>query len=132
MKLSQAALARPHRLEKTSEAEVENLRQGLSALGSEPELINEVALCLAYLSLGEHGRAGLALALVHEFQAEIDLAASRLSPPRRMALDSLLRRIETIAQIQATRNSLRTGMQFHTSHYLPRDAAAGDGAGLGR
>lgn len=106
-----------HRLtERTVEAEVENLRIGLSALPKEPELINEVALCLAYLSLGEHGRAALAIELVEEFREQINVAASRLPTPRRAALESLLRRIETISQIQATRDAMRLGNAMMAQH----------------
>lgn len=117
MKLSQPPFSRPTAVDRTVEAEVDNLRRGLEALTSEPELLNEVALCLAYLSLGEHGRASLALELVEEFRGPLEMASRHLSAIRKASFDSLLRRIETIAQIQATRNALRTGMQFHSSHY---------------
>jgi hypothetical protein len=117
MKLSSSSFSRPIAIDRTLNAEVENLRRGLEALAGEPELLNEVALCLAYLSLGEHGRASLALRLVEEFHPQLEVAASHLGPVRRASFESLLRRIEAIAQIQATRNALQTGMQFHSSHY---------------
>lgn len=93
-------------------SEVAHLRRGLAALRSEPSLISEVAVCLAYLSLGEQGRAGLAQNLVEEFHEELAVAAARLNPPRQLALKSLLQRIEVIAQIQDTRSTLHAGMAF--------------------
>lgn len=117
MKLSQNPFSRANALDRSLQAEVENLRLGLESLNSEPDLLNEVALCLAYLSLGEHGRASLALDLVQEYRSQLDAASQHLNPARRASFDTLLRRIEAIAQIQATRNALQTGMQFHTALY---------------
>ena len=117
MKLSKNPFSRPNALDRSLQAEVENLRLGLESLNSEPELLNEVALCLAYLSLGEHGRASLALDLVQEYRSQLDAASLHLNAVRKDSFDSLLRRIEAIAQIQATRNALETGMQFHTALY---------------
>ena len=117
MKLSSSNFSRPNALERGVHAEVENLRRGLESLPAEPDLLNEVALCLAYLSLGEHGRASLALDLVHEYQEQLNAAAHHLNAARKASFESLLGRIETIAQIQTTRNALRSGRQFHTSHY---------------
>jgi hypothetical protein len=126
MKLSPTPFARPNAIDHSLQAEVENLRLGLESLNSEPELLNEVALCLAYLSLGEHGRASLALDLVHEFRPQLDAASQHLNSVRRASFNSLLRRIEAIAQIQATRNALQTGMQFHTALYdRPLDLGGG-------
>ncbi|RBP48070.1 hypothetical protein DES53_101870 [Roseimicrobium gellanilyticum] len=126
MKLSQNPFSRPNAIDRSLQAEVENLRLGLASLTSEPELLNEVALCLAYLSLGEHGRASLALDLVHEYRTQLDDASQHLNAVRKASFDSLLRRIEAIAQIQATRTALQTGMQFHTSHYdRPMDLGEG-------
>jgi hypothetical protein len=117
MKLSQNPFSRPNAIDRSLQAEVENLRLGLESLDSEPELLNEVALCLAYLSLGEHGRASLALDLVHEYRSQLDSASEHLNAVRRASFESLLRRIEAIAQIQATRTALQTGLQFHTALY---------------
>ena len=117
MKPSRSHFSRPVAIDRTLDAEVENLRRGLESLAGEPGLLNEVALCLAYLSLGEHGRASLALRLVEEFHQQLEAAASHLNPVRKASFESLLRRIEAIAHIQATRNALQTGMQFHSSHY---------------
>jgi hypothetical protein len=117
MKLSKPPFSRPNALERSLKAEVANLRLGLESLTAEPALLNEVALCLAYLSLGEHGRASLALELVQEYRSQLDAASRELSAVRKESFESLLRRIEVIAHIQATRNTLQRGMQFHASHY---------------
>lgn len=117
MKLSQPPFSRPNALERSLKAEVENLRLGLESLAAEPALLNEVALCLAYLSLGEHGRAGVAFALVQEYRSQLDAACRDLSAVRKESFESLLRRIEVIAHIQATRNTLQSAMQFHCSHH---------------
>lgn len=127
MKLSPNPFSRPNAIDCSLQAEVENLRLGLESLSQEPELLNEVALCLAYLSLGEHGRASLAFDLVQEYRGQLEAASQRLSAVRKASFDSLLRRIEAIAHIQATRNALQSGMQFHTSHYdraVPMTSAA--------
>jgi hypothetical protein len=116
MKLSQPPFSRPNALERSLRAEVENLRLGLESLPTEPGLLNEVALCLAYLSLGEHGRASLAFELVQEYRSQLDMASQELSAVRKESFEALLRRIEVIAHLQATRNSLQIGMQFHSPH----------------
>ena len=117
MKFNHLAFSRPNAVDRSLQAEVKNLRLGLESLAAEPELLNEVALCLAYLSLGEHGRASLALNLVHEFRPQLDAASQQLNAVRKESFETLLQRIETIAQIQATRSALQSGMQFYGSHY---------------
>lgn len=126
MKLSPNPFSRPNALDRSLQAEVENLRLGLESLASDPGLLNEVALCLAYLSLGEHGRASLALDLVQEYRPQLEAASQHLNSARKDSLESLLRRIEAIAHIQATRTALQTGMQFHTALYdRPLDMGSG-------
>jgi hypothetical protein len=83
MKLSQLPFSRPNALERSLRAEVENLRVGLESLPTEPGFLNEVALCLAYLSLGEHGRASLAFELVQEYRSQLDMASQELSAARK-------------------------------------------------